>query len=249
MITKLKNTNMNGKITVEKEVVTYTKVPNCALRDDSLSWKAKGLYAFLIGADPQWVLYKSDLKNRAKDGYESMISGWKELEEAGYIKTKEVRVKGMFNSYDYTVLRSPIRENTDSVKTDIGKPVANNNYIDNIDNNKQLNLPIGNTNRKKTREIFLKEKFQEFWDLYDKKVDRETAFRRFSKLKESEIEKALKVIPIYKKSQPDKKYRKNPSTWLNGKCWEDEYEPEVTQQNTLNENGENIRDSFFSEFI
>lgn len=95
----------------------------------------------------------------------------------------------------------------------------------------------------------MKEKFQEFWDLYDKKVDRETAFRRFKKLTNSEIEKAIQKVPVYKQFQPDKKYRKNPSTWLNGKCWEDEYELEVTQQNTLNENGENIRDSFFSEFI
>ena len=33
---------------------------------------------------------------------------------------------------------------------------------------------------------------------------------------------ALNAVDQYVKSTPDPKFRKNPLTWLNGKCWEDE---------------------------
>jgi hypothetical protein len=29
-------------------------------------------------------------------------------------------------------------------------------------------------------------------------------------------------VPAYVASKPDRQYRKNPLTWLNGKCWQDE---------------------------
>jgi hypothetical protein len=35
-------------------------------------------------------------------------------------------------------------------------------------------------------------------------------------------EKAIKYIEGYKKAQPDKKYRKNPDTYLRNESWNDE---------------------------
>ena len=32
----------------------------------------------------------------------------------------------------------------------------------------------------------------------------------------------MKHLPLYKKSQPNKKYRKDPATYLNNKSWNDE---------------------------
>lgn len=65
--------------------------------------------------------------------------------------------------------------------------------------------------------------FDDFWDLYDKKVgEKEKLKNKWNKLKDSERELIIKFIPEYKKSQPDKKYRKNPDTFLNQKSWNDE---------------------------
>lgn len=65
--------------------------------------------------------------------------------------------------------------------------------------------------------------FDDFWDLYDKKVgEKEKLKKKWSKLKDSERELIMKFIPEYKKSQPDKKYRKNPDTFFNQKSWNDE---------------------------
>lgn len=65
--------------------------------------------------------------------------------------------------------------------------------------------------------------FNQFWDLYDKKVgDRVRIKKKWDKLSNTNKKVIIKYIPLYKSSQPDKKYRKNPETFLNQKSWNDE---------------------------
>ncbi len=66
------------------------------------------------------------------------------------------------------------------------------------------------------------DRFAEFWDLYGKKSDSAKCKAKFSKLSKSDIELIFEKLPAYINSTPDKQYRKNPITWLNGKCWNDE---------------------------
>jgi len=66
------------------------------------------------------------------------------------------------------------------------------------------------------------DRFAEFWDLYGKKTDSSKCKAKFSKLTKADIELLFDQLPLYIKSTPDKQYRKNPITWLNGKCWNDE---------------------------
>lgn len=66
------------------------------------------------------------------------------------------------------------------------------------------------------------ESFDLFWKIYDKKQDSKKCKEKFLKLNEKDIQKILEVVDNYKLSTPDKKYRKNPLTWLNGNCWNDE---------------------------
>lgn len=65
-------------------------------------------------------------------------------------------------------------------------------------------------------------RFAEFWNIYGKKTGKDVCERKFNKLKDSEVDKIFEILPIYVASTPDVQYRKNPSTWLNQKCWEDE---------------------------
>jgi hypothetical protein len=65
--------------------------------------------------------------------------------------------------------------------------------------------------------------FDEFWSLYDKKVgDKLKIQKSWDSLSVKNQERAMNHIPKYKHVQPDKKYRKNPSTYLNNKSWNDE---------------------------
>lgn len=80
----------------------------------------------------------------------------------------------------------------------------------------------GNKKERKENNEEINSLFEKFWGLYDKKQDREKCYKIFSKLAKTEIEKIFEKLPLYISSTPDKQYRKNPQTWLNGKCWNDE---------------------------
>ena len=81
--------------------------------------------------------------------------------------------------------------------------------------------PLTN-NQLKEKDSTAINRFGEFWDLYNKKIDRVKCEKKFSKLKQSEVDEIFLVIHEYIQSTPDPKYRKNPLTWLNGNCWKDE---------------------------
>ena len=66
------------------------------------------------------------------------------------------------------------------------------------------------------------ESFESFWNLYGKKNDRVKCEAKWNRLKESEKTALMKALPAYIESTPNDQYRKNPLTWLNGKCWMDE---------------------------
>lgn len=72
-------------------------------------------------------------------------------------------------------------------------------------------------------ELTIYPSFEDFWKLYDKKVgDVNKIKKKFEKLSQDVKEKIMDHIVHYKKSNPDKKFRKNPETYLNNKSWNDE---------------------------
>lgn len=64
--------------------------------------------------------------------------------------------------------------------------------------------------------------FEQFWNLYDKKVGRPKCEKLWKKLSTKEKHNCLSYIPLYKLAQPDKQFRKNPETFLRNKSWYDE---------------------------
>lgn len=64
--------------------------------------------------------------------------------------------------------------------------------------------------------------FREWWEMYDKKRGKEKCYLKWKRLTQSEQNACIKATPAYVASTPDKTYRKDPLTYLNGKCWNDE---------------------------
>jgi hypothetical protein len=64
--------------------------------------------------------------------------------------------------------------------------------------------------------------FNKFWDAFDKKVDRAKCLKSFMKIKPDLFDMIIIKASEYKLATPEIKYRKNPLTWLNGQCWDDQ---------------------------
>ena len=64
--------------------------------------------------------------------------------------------------------------------------------------------------------------FEEWWNAYNKKRGRKKAEAKWKKLSLNDKVACMKATPLYVASTPDPVYRKDPLTYLNGECWNDE---------------------------
>lgn len=146
---------------------------------------------------------------------------------------------------DNAVTRSggplPYINNTDInniyFKKDSDKSLSKKECVSQIENSKiedshiednPLNFKEEKSSAKKEENIA---DFKEFWDLYDKKVgNKEKILKKWLKLNLKDRSAIMEYLPKYIEATPDKKYRKNPETFLNNRAWEDE----IIRNNTNN---------------
>lgn len=64
--------------------------------------------------------------------------------------------------------------------------------------------------------------FDDFWNAYDKKVERAETEKKWLKLTQTEKEKIMSHVARYVVATPNSQYRKNPTTYLNQKTYLDE---------------------------
>jgi hypothetical protein len=113
--------------------------------DNQLSWKAKGLLAYLLSRPNNWKVNHKDLVNRAKESKNTVTTILKELENVGYIHYYQERLEGgKFGSWIYDVYErpqfnpskqgfAPYPNNRDTVK----KPCPENRDTDKRDTDKR----------------------------------------------------------------------------------------------------------------
>ncbi len=111
-------------------------------------------------------------------------------------------------------------------KTNVTTLISIVNYkeyqCDGKPNDKPNSKPNSKPNENKQEGKELKEVlFNDFWKIYDKQVERKKCLEKFEKLKDEEIKLIFENLPNYITNTPDKQFRKNPSTWINNKCWND----------------------------
>lgn len=88
----------------------YTIVGNDILESTELSWKAKGLLAYMLGRPDKWEFSERALYTMFPDGQTATRSGIKELEDAGYLYRERVRENGKVAGCVWHVFQSPANE-------------------------------------------------------------------------------------------------------------------------------------------
>ena len=132
-----------------KRTTNYTCLPNEAIRDKRLSFKARGLHHLLMSYPNDWEVNIAHLCGESgKDGRTSIRSAINELEEYGYIQKSQERSEfGTFGNFEYIVsdLPSPLSGNLTPEPLS-GKPTADSPQSVNL---KQLSTDLNKVSKEK----------------------------------------------------------------------------------------------------
>lgn len=101
---------------LKKQKIPFTQVANEVLNNPALSWKAKGLFAYLFGKPDTWNFESERIANDSSDGRDSTRNGIKELERFGYLKRIKLSNRRMEYQLKYDV--EPMTEKPSLTPTD-----------------------------------------------------------------------------------------------------------------------------------
>jgi hypothetical protein len=86
----------------------FVMISRMALQNPRLSFKARGLLAYILSLPDDWKLYIRELTNHSTDGKFAIRSALSELRKAGHIKGVRLRnEKGIFQGYEFVVFEDP----------------------------------------------------------------------------------------------------------------------------------------------
>lgn len=206
----------------------YTSIPQGIFRDKRLSLKDIGLLTCMLSLPDNWEFSENGLEAIfPNDGITSIRTGLKKLEQTGYLsRLRKHGGKGKFTGVIWYLSDTP----------SLGFPKMDNPKLDNpnVEKPNVENQPQSNTKQSNTKESNTKEDsswmFKAFWKAYPRKEKKQDAKKAFDKLKVDEtLFKAIMAgLENHKNSKQwtrdNGQYIPHPTTWLNGKRWEDELE-------------------------
>ena len=203
----------------------YTNIANAALRDKRMSLAERGFLALLLSlpeSDAHSIAYFAKVGNIST---ETVYKYFRKLETLGYL-TREQEIKnGRFSTNIYDIHDVPDTE-----------PCRN------FSNTVEPNTEIPNTEKPDTKGITLernnppispkgeesKALFDQFWEIYPRKVNKVAAWKAWQKIS-PDLTLFTQIINAVKAQSRSESWRRDggryipyPSSWLNGRRWEDE---------------------------
>jgi len=86
----------------------YIHIDQTNINDPNLSWKAKGIFTYIMSRPENWEISSSDLINKSIDGKGALYSGLNELIAAGYIyRAVKRNEKSNIIKWLYVVFETP----------------------------------------------------------------------------------------------------------------------------------------------
>lgn len=220
-------------------------VPNDAVTDTRLSIPARIVYVYLLSRPDGWMVRNQEVMDSVGiKNMRAMAKCWSELISFGWIRREKAppNTDGA-GTYSYEILeassksdkaiKTPSQNRETSVQNALfainGEKCMLNNteYLNKEKENiikKKKNLE--NDNENLSQILFPSPEsvypFEDFWRDYGRKIDRRKCESLYRKISEKDRALIKERLPAYIAATPDIQFRKHPSTWLNGACWNDE---------------------------
>jgi hypothetical protein len=147
---------MSSILRVARRNPGYSIIRNETLQDETITWEARGVLAYLLSKPDDWTIRIQDLVNKSPSGRTVVKRILKELETAGYIHRERIHTeKGMFDwistVYEIpTIGRFPIDgKPIDGEPIDISNTEFTNTEItENIQLPNEINNELASTTRR-----------------------------------------------------------------------------------------------------
>ena len=141
-----------GKLIIKNR---YGTIPNDLLNSIHISFKAKGMYAYIQSKPDNWEFSAERISKQVKEGLPSVISALKELENFGYLARNRYQNNKGFWVVDYLLYEIPIEENLITGKPNEENPnIGKQSNNSNIDYSKQEDNNYTNNKEKVVKESF-----------------------------------------------------------------------------------------------
>ncbi|MGE1052252.1 hypothetical protein ACQGS7_12500, partial [Bacillus sp. GFa4/2] len=204
----------------------YTTINNTGLRDERLTWKAKGILAYILSLPDDWVFYMEEVAKHSKDKIDSLKSGMKELKEHGYVKRFPVKdEKGKITRWETIIYEVPQGEYPLVENPQVEKPLVENPLLlsTDIPNTNNTNSSQKKSPRKNVSDSY-SEDFENLWKTYPKKIDKKQGYKSFNAaIKKHSFEVIMSGVKGYadhiKRNRTETKFVKHASTFFNNECY------------------------------
>lgn len=108
---------------VQKRENPYVQIDKRGLEDPRLSFKAKGILAYLLSKPHSWRVNRLDLERHSNDGKKAIASAMSELERTGYaILRKITGENGLFLGQEWVIFEIPHTNNTETPISAVSVP-------------------------------------------------------------------------------------------------------------------------------
>ncbi|QQT12324.1 helix-turn-helix domain-containing protein [Staphylococcus pasteuri] len=219
---------------IKSNITGYGLVFKRVMKDTNIDIEAKALYSYLSAyagsnetAFPgvNLICHELNISDKRFKKYR------KQLEDNGYLSVERERTNNGFSKNIYTIEHNPVSGNFVPVQNFPGRIVTGQNVgttinSSTINNNTNNSNTINNSATDVTRE-----RFEEWWKLYDKKKDKKLTFSKFkSCLKKHSFEQIMQGTREYLKTIKDKQYQKYPKTFLTNESYMNDYSEEIQEE-------------------
>lgn len=147
-------------VRVEKRDHPYVQIDKRCLEDTRLSWKSKGILAYLLSRPDDWTVMFEQLKKVSTDGKSAIRSAFKELVEFGYCERQILQKiddegKSVLMGSEYVIYEVPQRRDPESLEIEKPRQPENRNLKESNTTNNELltNNEYLSSNKHKTKEV------------------------------------------------------------------------------------------------
>ena len=207
----------------------FTIVANEVLRSKSISWRAKGIYAYLCGCTDGFNVTVETIATFGNCGRVAASKGIIELKNHGLLVVEQQN-DGKFGN-NVWIIKNKIM----IVESVSGKPVSRKPADgESTTNNTKLDNKTIENNICSPKASETDSEFDAWWQIYPRKVAKGTAYNAYKKARKTVSAETLavatrKLLSKIRAGTIEIKYTPHPATWLNAQRWLDEDESKSFQ--------------------